>query len=42
LSVSLDNGYFPPEVLWSRMQVTLKNYPGLFGETTDGELLELP
>ena len=32
LSVSLDNGYFPPEALWARMQETLKDFPEVFGE----------
>lgn len=38
LSVSLDNGYFPPEVLWSRMQIALKDHPGLFGETSESKV----
>jgi hypothetical protein len=33
LSVSLENGYFPPETLSSRMQEALEDCPLLFGET---------
>lgn len=35
LSVSLENGFFPPEILWPRMERALKDYPFVFGETMD-------
>ncbi|QIE45511.1 RiPP maturation radical SAM protein 1 [Pseudohalocynthiibacter aestuariivivens] len=35
LSVSLENGYFPPEALWSRMERVLTDYPFVFDETVD-------
>lgn len=37
LSVSLDNGYFPPEALWAPMQEALKDYPFVFGEGEDAD-----